>query len=505
MDYAPDNISALEELLETFKQTAVTEQLTEFDPSGSSGGLVRLNQGKQSDEVDSNAETWTSATTETDYTSLSNELATLGLEGSPSSWEESTRGYSREAETKEQRLADTFPALRPEFVAYTLKKCGDDLGRATDELLNHNYFEDVKGSPEEEVSVVKGIEAFSEEYHLPQRGKKGKKKKKQKGVNLYDAGLTSTSESALNPTSPVTNRWKDSGRDIDFLASRTNISQKTITSLYHENGTSLSRTLAAILKKTIATHAGEEPSASVIQPALSLTDAFPTLDLAHATALIHLTSPSTAHANDLAKHLTMSPTSPTSSIDRVVPQYAPIALSDPTPLPANLPALTPSFNPHTSSSLSATRSAAFDSASTAYRRGRSNPLFKAAAGYYSQIGRDATAHLHAAREADADAFVASQSTSKMLDLHGVTVDSATRIAKLKTREWWEGLGEQRVKGYGGGRGGSREPFTIVTGLGRHSEGGRGRIGPAVFKALTAEGWRVEVEGGEVRVTGRARG
>ena len=464
--------------------------------------MPRPGQCKQSDELESNAETWTSATTATNYTSLSDELAALCLDGSPSSLDESARGYSREAETKEQRLADTFPALRPELVAYTLKKCGDDLERATDELLNHVYFEDVKGSPKEEVPVARGIEAFSEEHHLPQRGKKGKKKKKQKGVNLYDVRSISNSEPEVGSTGPVTNRWKDSGRDVEFLASRTNIPQKTIASLYHKNGTSLTRTLTDLLEKTIATHANEEPSASIIQPALSLSEAFPTVDLMHATALIHLTSPSTAHAHDLAEHLTLSPVS---SADRLIPQYTPISLSTPEPPPTTLPTLAPSPTPHTASSLSATRSAAFTSASTAYRRGRSNPLYKAAAGYYSQIGRDATAHLHAAREADADALVASQSSSMILDLHGVTVDSATRIAKSKTREWWEGLGEQRVKGYGGGRGGAREPFTIVTGLGRHSEGGRGRLGPAVFRALTGEGWRVEVEGGEVRVTGKVRG
>jgi hypothetical protein len=49
-----------------------------------------------------------------------------------------------------------------------------------------------------------------------------------------------------------------------------------------------------------------------------------------------------------------------------------------------------------------------------------------------------------------------------------------------------------------------EGYRIVTGLGRHSEGGRGKIGPAVLKTLMSEGWKVEVGTGELRVTGLAR-
>lgn len=47
-------------------------------------------------------------------------------------------------------------------------------------------------------------------------------------------------------------------------------------------------------------------------------------------------------------------------------------------------------------------------------------------------------------------------------------------------------------------------FRIVTGKGTHSEGGRGRLGPAVGGMLVREGWRVEVTEGVVAVTGRAR-
>ncbi|KAF2438070.1 hypothetical protein P171DRAFT_449304 [Karstenula rhodostoma CBS 690.94] len=511
-DYAgqPGGTQVLRGLLEGLTQTAAVEQLTAFDPSGSSGGAVRSSPSKQFDDADSSTETWTSQsqTNVTDSTSLSNGFATLEL--GPDSDNSAAGGYFRETEgydtpTKEALLAETFPTLRFELVTYTLKKCGDDFEKATDELLNHVYFHNVRGSPEEEeVPIVKGIDAFSEEYHLPQRGKKGKKKKKR--VDLYSVTSASNSESELSPTAPIANRWKDSGRDVEFLSSRTNVSAKTISSLYHANGVSLAGTIVAMMKKCIADHGKEEPDAPVIQPALELNDEFPNIELEYAIALIRLTAPSTAYAHELAKKLTVYPSAAYVAKGglQVIPRYAPVNLSEPAPEITKLPDLAPSATPRTAASLSATRSLAFTNASAAYRKGRSNPLYKAAAGYYAQVGRDTNAHLRAQSEADAEIFVSQQSSSLVLDLHGVTVDSATRIAKQRTNAWWDGLGEAKIPGYGQGRGGARDGFRIVTGLGRHSEGGRGKIGPAVVRALVKEGWRVEVGNGELVVTGKAK-
>ncbi|KAK7181967.1 hypothetical protein DPSP01_006201 [Paraphaeosphaeria sporulosa] len=512
-DYAGQSggTQVLRGLLEDLKQTAAAEQLTEFDPSGSSGGAVRTSPSKQFDDAESSTETWTSLsqTNGTDSTSLSNGLATLEL--GVNSDHLAFGGYFRETEgydtpTKEALLAETFPTLRLEFVTYTLKKCGDDFEKATDELLNHVYFHDVSGSPGDEVPVVKGIDAFSEEHHLPQRGKKGKTKKRQIHVDYHNVASASNSESELSPTAPIANRWKDSGRDIEFLSSRTKVSAKTIASLYHANGLSLAGTIVAMMKTSIADHGKKEPEARIIQPALDLNEEFPNIELDYAIALIRLTAPSTSYAHELAKKITGCPSASyvTKGSIQVIPQYAPVSLSEPTPESTKLPDLAPSATPHTAASLAAVRSSAFNNASASFRKGRSNPLYKAAAGYYAQVGRDANAHLRAQSEADADVFVSQQSTSTVLDLHGVTVDSATRIAKRRTKAWWDGLGEARIPGYGQGRGGARDGFRIVTGLGRHSEGGRGKIGPAVVRALVQEGWRVEVGSGEVIVTGKAK-
>ena len=416
-------------------------------------------------------------------------------------------GYFKDTEhfdaaTKERLLVETFPSLRPEFVAQRLRKCNGDFGKATDELLNHVYFEDTLTSPTEEVVLVKGVDAFEQKYHL-HRGKKGKGKgKKKQREPLYDASSASTSDSNLS--SPPSNKWADGSRDVDFIASRTKIPPATIRSLYHQNGASRPATIKKLLDKEVSQLQKEKgPDAATIQAAIDLTADFPSIDLDYATALIRLSAPSTANAHELAKALTVYPSTAGKPNNlKVIPRYAPVNVSDPAPEAFKLPSLPPSAFPQTSASLAAARGHAFTQASAAFRKGKSDPLMKAAAGYYSQVGRDLSANLRAMSEVDADALVASQSSARHVDLHGVSVHNATRIAREKVQLWWDALGEQRIPG--GGRRGVGDGFRVITGIGKHSEGGKAKIGPAVVKALVGEGWRVEVGSGEVVVMGLAR-
>lgn len=487
------------ELLDGLKASAIEQQATDFDPSGSSREAH-------------DAEEWRSQTTETEHTSLSNEVSTLSFgDRSASGSEDSVdAGCFHESEhldtpTKELLLWETFPTLNFDLITRTLKKCDNNLSKATDELLNQVYFEDTRDSPSEEV-VPRGIDAFGEEHHIPQRGKKGKAKRKQKYKPLYEGSSAEALDSDVLQPPPTTNKWVDGERDIDFIASKTNVSRGVIASLYHNSGISKAGTIMALVDRDLEKHKdGQEPDASTTAYAIRLVETFQHVDLGDAVALIRITAPLTANAHELAKVLLTQPSTAArmNGSIKVIPRYAPIDLSDPAPeTKDSLPSLPTSATSHSTETLSAARSAAFAQASTAYRKGKSTPLMKAAAGYYSQVGRDLNTNLKAMNESEADALVTSQSSSTWLDLHGVSVLSATRIAKERTQKWWDDLGEARIPG--GGRTGVGQGYTIVTGLGRHSEGGRGKIGPAVVRALVKEGWKVEVGSGELTVNGKAR-
>jgi hypothetical protein len=497
-------------VLDQLKDTAVVEQATGFDASGS-GGLADDSPSKRSADADSNADTWATQTTLTDHSHLSNELSALSVDGQSRSGSEGSQdgGYWREAEQyttpkKELVLAETFPNLRPELIAYTLKKAGNDLEKATDELLNHAYFEDSRSSPTEEGPIAKGVDAFSEDYHVPQRGRKGKNRKKQR-TSQYSSSAANVSDSDAPASS--TNRWLNTSRDVEFITSRTSLSHKTVSSIYHESGASLSATVLAIVRKDIQAHKKDgEPDAALVQDAIELNADFASIDLDHALALVRLADPSVTKARDLAKALTEQPASETGGKGgiKLDLRYAPVNLSDPSSEPTKLPALAPSARAHDTSTLARAQSEAFQQASAAYRKGKSTPLMRQAAGYYAQEGRNYNANLKAMSQLEADSLVSSQSGASYLDLHGVTVANATRIAKQRTQAWWDGLGERRIREWGNARGGVGDGYRIVTGLGRHSEGGRGKIGPAVLKTLMNEGWKVEVGTGELLVTGLAR-
>ncbi|KAL5114322.1 hypothetical protein ACEQ8H_007797 [Pleosporales sp. CAS-2024a] len=500
-DYAgqPDAIGQARATLDTFKDSAVAEQLTDLDASGSA-------------DADSNADTWATQTTLTDHSHVSADFAALSIDGRSASGSDGApdAGYWKDAgqyttPKKEDILADTFPTLRPELIAYTLRKAGNDLDKATDELLNHVYFEDSRASPTEEGAVAKGIDAFSEDYHVPQRSKKGKNKKRQK-LALDSLRPADTSDS--EPLSPATNHWTNTSRDVGYITSRTTLAHKAVASIYHANGASLSATILAIVRKELQAHKKDaQPDAALVQDALALNEAFPNLDLEFALALVRLADASVAQAHDLAKALSDGvPASETRARGGIQLdlRYAPVSLEEEASTMPRLPVLAPAARPHGSASLARARGDAFQQASAAYRKGKSTPLMRQAAGYYAQEGRDYNANLKAMSQVEADQLVVGQSGSTYLDLHGVTVANATRIAKQRTQAWWDGLGERRIREWGNARGGVGEGYRIVTGLGRHSEGGRGKLTPAVLKTLISDGWKVEVGTGELLVTGHSR-
>jgi hypothetical protein len=123
-------------------------------------------------------------------------------------------------------------------------------------------------------------------------------------------------------------------------------------------------------------------------------------------------------------------------------------------------------------------------------------LERLGAAYYIQEARRET-QLSLAKTANmAEALVNQQSTSSRIDLHGVTVLDGVRIAKHRVWQWWDNLGDERV------RVARQQGFTIVTGVGKHSANGVSRLRQAVGAALRNDGWKTETLTGQFYVTGR---
>ncbi|KAI5242650.1 hypothetical protein E4T43_04694 [Aureobasidium subglaciale] len=499
-DYDLTNSEATTEVratLNALKATATEEEATGFDASGSGAQHDDYSPGHPTSMPDTSG----SVSRETDMTSLSIGVSSVDLnsEGSPDRGE-----YDFEAcdqETKVSILRDIFPSLSEYTISHTLAHHDSKWKPAFDDLLNQVYFEEGGTTDGKDKVSAKGIDAFSEE-NVVKRGRKGKKR--GKNLKTMDALRSSSLPTESRPSA---NQWQTAKGDVDFISDRANIPAQVVLSLYNQEDRSVARTISAILKTFLPEDSrSEEPEIQV--EASRLGQDFPGLAPEYLIALIKVTEPSLTAARELAKALTTKPLTPETGSRVIIPQYAPVRISDGDDFSQSgfdTDTSTVDFGTASTSTakLRAARQAAMDQARAAYRKSRSDRLMGGAAGYYSQVGRDHGAALHQSQATVANAIVAAQSSAFEIDLHGVTVENAVRIARARTNAWWSGLGENKVNG----RVGAAERasgFRIITGVGRHSAGGKGVLGPAVKKGLEQDGWRVEVNSGAITVKGKSR-
>lgn len=495
-------LQAAKDTLNSLAEGFKFEEASGFDPSASSGGgfLLPEDSSQARSESGLSAPEWSSTT---DSTSISQGLSALELGSAEASPTRGTRGKepskekaesahnaqweALETAAKEALLMETFPTAKPFDIKWTLKKCNGDASLAIDELLNQSFLDQSGGRH-------KGIEAFSES-DIAQKPRKSKGKKKRSKITALSDHTEDT------PTSLETStKWNRAKDDVEFIAERTNMLPQQISSMYHKHGGSLGATISALIDAHIAIGL-ETKDNSTQRAAQALQPTYPSIQFTRLLAIIQLTHPSHDHASDLAQALTTRP-SPGSGHATPIQldlRYAPPDLGDTsaspiarpsTPATSLYPESSQPYLPNTSKELSSLRSQAFTSASTAYRKGKSNPLMGAAAGYYASVGRDLSSRMHASTATEMDMLVSAQSTSDMCDLHGCDVKNGVRIARERVRGWWASKGGSVHAGY-----------TVVTGKGMHSEGGRSRLQPAVVRMLMSEGWRVEVLSGSVVVRG----
>ncbi|MCJ1253477.1 hypothetical protein MMC24_001289 [Lignoscripta atroalba] len=533
-DYDLSEATAIREAratLDALKESAEHEEDTVFDPSGSSG----LDGRGSPQESPHRAQSWNgdvlSRTEDTDPTSVSQSMESLSIDGSsqsPPEVEGIVCGKDYDAgleeistEEKQALLMEMFPSMKAFDITYTLKKSRDNFGKTVEELLNHVFLEDEQGINGEGRTPTRGIDGFLDQHNL--RGRKLKGKKRKQNPLTRRSSSTPAPLADSSPNIPVS-KWDLAKRDVDFISQRTYLSAQTITSTYHKSGASLPSTILALCTSSsspIDNPNISSPTDPILQShAHELALDFPHLPQKHLTALIHLTHPSTASAHELAlvlNRLTLPVTTTTTSTSQdiihtnLIPQYTRPDLPPPEqPMPStpkhHHTNTTPRPLTHTtllthSAAYTTARTAALSRASAAYRQSRSKPLMSGAASYYSQLGRDLSSSAAHYSALAADALVATQSSGSECDLHGVSVKDGVRIARDRVEAWWEGGGREwaragKVQGGGG--------YRVVTGVGRHSEGGKGRLGPAVGGMLVREGWKVEVGEGVLVVRGRVR-
>lgn len=511
-DYDLSGASSREQLralLDDIKSNAEAEELTTFDPSGSSA----KRDASTTDASPERAQSWhgDALSEGTELTNLSQSLDSWSIDGKNKeevletlvpepSWDD-TKAEELSVSDLTAILQAMFPSITAFNIEYALKKSGGRFGPTVEDLLSQAFFEEERltsGTP----TIQKGIDAFAEPIHGAQaRGRKarGKRKKQSRRTSSTPAPESATSTVDSSPQS----RWDRGKEEIEFIAQRVHISRQTVTSTYHKSGASMPSTIAALCSlQESAISNPYLPSASRLSlesSVKSLSQDFPYVSQQTLEGLIQITYPSMASANELVHALTNA-TYGSSFTTQIMPQYSPRPSTPPSPTSRNVDSS--STLPTTvAANLAAVRSTAFAQASAAYRKSKSKPLMAGAASYYSSVGRDAAAEVVRHEAAVSDALVSKQSRNGEVDLHGVNVKNAVRIARNKVQSWWEGGAAEWARQ---GKVQEGDGLRIVTGVGRHSEGGRSKIGPAVGAMLVREGWKVEIGEGVILVRGRVR-
>ncbi|KAK5056521.1 hypothetical protein LTR84_012052 [Exophiala bonariae] len=489
----PQDREAITAILESLKAGALEQDAADFDPSGTGG------PSQQKDYTDTSRSGPEDAAS-TGVTSITTGISELLGNGSD------TFGHDlndASIEAKTAWLNNVFPDIPKQELLAILESHGGFLDKATDELLNLSFLKQGNGDHLDEIPVLKGIDGFAEGIN---GSRKSRKRRRQRTT---DSSRASSASSYLpEEETNSQNVWSTMSEDVQFICSRTHLQPQPVRSIYHSNRAHLGRTIRSLAMKESATYKPDidEEALVELQIAEFNTD-FETVPKELLYGLLSLARNIPSAARELLEAMMSVDRQRERSDLTLSPQYVPIKLEDDGPQRSKSPSASTwsAIKPNARGSAAIHQAAAshnFSQASAAYKKGKSDRLMGGAAAYYAQVGHE---RMRAAKEiyaAEADTHVARQSSATTLDLHGVSVADAVRIANDRTQGWWDSLGDAKYASGGGGP--MRAGFKIVTGVGTHSKNHAPRIGPAVSKMLIREGWKVEIGHGELIVTGRLR-
>lgn len=489
-----EELATVYQILDSISASADIEESSGFDPSGSSGPAA---VGNAPDHSGSSAR---ESPSETDFTSMSQSVGALSLGGLDDETATQSAEYlEREAQTnehiarlqplttesKESILIDAFPGLKEFDIKWTLKKHNNDIESAMEDLLFQTFQEETGGRH-------RGVEGFSE-------GGPGQKKKKQKHKNkkirLQEASESCNASSELSM--PVASAWKIKQEGVELISKLSGRDQAKAAALYNN----YKGNIPAALNSILAEYDGVQIDYSLeaLEELTALVQSFPKVELDKLGLILAVCQNADSSPAEFCHALvSRSPVTTPAPPPTIKLNYAlkPKDGDDWNEVPKRASmgqgtAISGVSCADASLGYRSLRNENFEKASAAYRKSRSDPLMSGAAAYYSQEGRDYNVKAKSATSAHADVLVAQQSSSKQLDLHGVTVNDAVRIAREAVTAWWHKVDHSGTHG----------GYTIITGKGTHSEDGVARIRNAVGRMLIREGWKVDINRGSILVRG----
>ncbi|KAI0421626.1 hypothetical protein F5X98DRAFT_328920 [Xylaria grammica] len=517
----PEEFAAARKVLLAISADVPAEEATGFNPSGFSGadfaGLSLTGEGAGPEgvpgiegDLKSNDELTT--TTETSHShgrdGLSSSSSQTSVRETPGVIHVSILDNLTNEE-KVSQLSTMFVSLKPIDVKLALQKARGDADLAIDELLNLQWLEQTG-------QRLKGVDGFyvSDDNAPPKVNRKERRKKNKaaKSAALKSADKAVTTEEVR----------RDSAADnenIGFISHHFALPLNEAADLYGRNQCSLGAAIIAALDTylSFSPPSSSDPNqlrqieeqqerifwipqhyfgpifatTTTSQAAIDVIDVLANHFEKPAYMKYDVSYSSAASALDPASKLPIEPGSKLSWQD-IPPSSSKRRL-----VRASRETLTTLQDASSKKELvTASVKHSYASASSAYKKGKSDPLMRQAAAFYADRGRSEAASQRELTRIQAELLVDQQSTGDTIDLHGVSVQDGVDIAIDRVWNWWNALGENKV------RKAREDGLKVVTGLGRHNSDGKSRLRINVFKALVAEGWKVQVLTGAYLVTGR---
>ncbi|KAF2971025.1 hypothetical protein GQX73_g2590 [Xylaria multiplex] len=516
----PEEFAAAREVLLAISKDVAAEEATGFNPSGFGGddfaGLSLPDESTGSEGMprpDGDLKSNDGLTTTTESSSShSNSRGAL----SSSSSQASARGTpgvihvsildGLTNEDKVRQLAAMFVSLKHIDVKLALQKAKGNADLAIDELLNLQLLEQTGERP-------KGVDGFyvsDDDIHTLNKKERRKKKKASKLAALRSVDAPLTTEIPPQGTDA------DNG-NIGFISDNLTLPLDEAADLYQRHKRSLGAAIIAALDAYLALSLSFNDPNKLPQVD-EQQKRVPWIPNRYFGPILDMTATTQAATNiiDVLANYFEKP-----AYVRYDVSYSVVAGVDSTPKsPVENNSMSlwqdirPSHNkprpvqqlhklPTTLEAASSRKAIAaasakhsYASASSAYKKGKSDPYMRQAAGFFADRARSEAASQRQLTSIEAGLLVDKQSTEDTIDLHGVSVQDGVDIAVDRVWNWWNSLGENKVRK-------AREAgLKVVTGLGRHSSDGKSRLRVNVFKALVADGWKVQVLTGAYLVTGR---
>ncbi|ODA80793.1 hypothetical protein RJ55_03753 [Drechmeria coniospora] len=474
--------------LQGLAQTVRSDEATGFNPSG----IPVLVDGEVDKIIYEPASTSSSCLTSLSHCTDPSSTDTSSAPESSAGLPRVTTFDDDSDESKVLLLQSMFSDLKPYTITYSVRKANGNFQAALDDLLNVQYLR----STGQELKGVDGF--FTPDDSAPSRTKRRKRAKKR---------LTPSSDLSrdCSPSPRIDSNDQD---EIEYIAERFGIRSGEVCEAYYKTGQSKGATVVELLDQYIS-HGIEAQDEAGRQQARELTRKYRHVPDAYMSTIVHVTGSVSQFADDLAallnKHFSdlpkrqkldlthrLSPLPPEDIEDGWILKSGRDATKQLTHKPAsmNFEEAVQIANRHHQARMDSIASAA-----QLRRRGASSPLYRQAAGFYTDRAREQARQAQKSTSVAADLLVETQSTAGSIDLHGVLVHDGVRIALQRTQDWWHDLGDSRP------RKAKEHGFTVITGLGRHSAGGVSQLRQAVAAALLQDGWKFHVESGRFVVYG----